>query len=60
MSTDIGVFRTQDGGATWQDFNDGWQWQDVPRIILTGLALRRSSRTLFASTLGREVYRRAL
>ena len=60
VSTDIGVFRTQDGGATWQDFNDGWQWQDVPRIIVTELALRRSSRTLFASTLGRGVYRRAL
>ncbi len=60
VSSDIGVFRTQDGGATWQDFNDGWQWQDVPRIIVTELALRRSSRTLFASTLGRGVYRRAL
>ncbi len=60
VSTDIGVFRTQDGGATWQDFNDGWLWQDVPRIIVTELALRRSSRTLFASTLGRGVYRRAL
>jgi hypothetical protein len=60
VSTDIGVFRTQDGGATWQDFNDGWQWQDVPRIIVTELALRRSSRTLYASTLGRGVYRRAL
>ena len=60
VSTDIGVFRTQDGGASWQDFNDGFQWQDVPRIIVTELALRRSSRTLFASTLGRGVYRRAL
>jgi len=60
VSSDVGVFRTQDGGITWQDFNDGWQWQDVPRVIVTELALRRSSRTLFASTLGRGVYGRAL
>ena len=60
VGTDIGVFRTQDGGATWQDFNDGWLWQDVPRIIVTELAIRRSARTLYASTLGRGVYRRVL
>ena len=60
VSSDVGVSRTQDGGVTWQDFNDGWQWQDVPRVIVTELALRRSSRTLFASTLGRGVYGRAL
>jgi hypothetical protein len=52
-ATDIGLFRTQDGGATWQTFNDG-----APRAFFSGLELRRSSRMLYASTMGRGAYKR--
>jgi hypothetical protein len=52
-ATDIGVFRTQDGGLTWQSFNEG-----MPRAFVSGLELRRSSRMLYASTMGRGAYRR--
>ena len=60
IATDIGVFRSLDGGATWQDFNDGWAWQDLPRIIVSELVVRRSSKALYASTMGRGIYRRSL
>ncbi|MEJ7667161.1 MAG: hypothetical protein WKH97_00150 [Casimicrobiaceae bacterium] len=60
VANDIGVFRTQDGGNSWQDFSDGFLNQDVPRIIVTELALRRSTNTIYASTMGRGAYRRAL
>jgi hypothetical protein len=52
-ATDIGVFRTPDGGLTWQSFNDG-----MPRAFVSGLVLRRSSRMLYASTMGRGAYKR--
>jgi photosystem II stability/assembly factor-like uncharacterized protein len=54
-ATSIGVFRSLDGGDSWEPFDDG-----MPRIITTQLVLRRSSLTLYASTMGRGVYRRAL
>jgi hypothetical protein len=54
-STDIGVFRTRDAGDSWEPFDDG-----MPRIVVSGLALRRNTRTLYASTMGRGVYRRPL
>lgn len=57
-ATDIGVFRSLDAGASWQDFNDGWAWQDVPRIIVTDIQFRRPGFTLYASTIGRGMYRR--
>lgn len=57
-ATDIGVFRTLDAGASWHDFNDGWAWQDVPRIVVTELQFRRVDFSLYASTIGRGVYRR--
>jgi photosystem II stability/assembly factor-like uncharacterized protein len=60
LANDIGVFRTTDGGATWHDFSDGFLGFDVPRIIVTELALRKSTNTLYASTMGRGVYKRAL
>jgi photosystem II stability/assembly factor-like uncharacterized protein len=60
VANDIGVFRTQDGGVSWHDFNDGFLNLDVPRIIVTELALRRSTNTLYAGTMGRGAYRRAL
>jgi photosystem II stability/assembly factor-like uncharacterized protein len=55
VATDIGVFRTQDGGANWQPFNDG-----MPRIVVSGLALRAAGNTLYASTMGRGAYQRVL
>jgi photosystem II stability/assembly factor-like uncharacterized protein len=55
VATDIGVFRTRDGGANWEPFNDG-----LPRVLVSGLALRRTSNTLYASTMGRGAYQRAL
>lgn len=58
VATDIGVFRTLDAGASWHEFNDGWAWQDLPRIVVTELVFRRPGSTLYASTIGRGVYRR--
>jgi photosystem II stability/assembly factor-like uncharacterized protein len=60
VATDIGIFRTADGGNSWRDFNDGFLNLDVPRIIVTELALRRSTNTLYAGTMGRGAYRRVL
>ncbi|MEP7276405.1 MAG: hypothetical protein ABI812_08630, partial [Betaproteobacteria bacterium] len=60
VATDVGLFRTQDAGASWHAYNDGFLNFDVPRIIVTELALRRSTNTLYASTMGRGAYRRVL
>jgi photosystem II stability/assembly factor-like uncharacterized protein len=60
VANDIGVFRTRDRGASWEDFSDGFLNQDVPRILITGLELRRTTNTLYASTMGRGAYRRRL
>jgi photosystem II stability/assembly factor-like uncharacterized protein len=60
VATDIGIFRTADGGNAWHDFSDGFLNNDVPRIIVTELALRRSTNTLYAGTMGRGAYRRVL
>jgi len=54
-ATSIGVFRTRDGGDSWEPFDDG-----MPRIIVTGLDLMRSSNLLVASTMGKGVYGRFL
>jgi len=54
-ATTIGVFYSRDGGDSWEPFDDG-----MPRIITTQLGLRRSSLTLYVSTMGRGVYQRAL
>jgi photosystem II stability/assembly factor-like uncharacterized protein len=55
IATDIGVFRTRDGGANWQPFNEG-----MPRIVVSGLALRARDNTLYCSTMGRGAYQRVL
>jgi len=49
------VFQTRDGGANWEPFNDS-----LPRVVVTGLALRAKNNTLYASTMGRGAYQRAL
>jgi photosystem II stability/assembly factor-like uncharacterized protein len=54
-TTDIGIFRTPDGGESWHLYDDG-----MPRIVTTGLALRKNTNTLYAGTLGRGVYKRVL
>lgn len=49
--TDIGVFRTADGGDTW------WAFQDnLPRSPIVELRFNRRFRRLFAGTMGRGVY----
>ena len=55
IATDIGVFRTRDGGANWEPFNDG-----LPRVVVSGLVLRAANNTLYVSTMGRGAYQRAL
>jgi photosystem II stability/assembly factor-like uncharacterized protein len=55
VATDIGVFRTRDGGANWEPFNDS-----LPRVVVSGLALRAKNNTLYVSTMGRGAYQRAL
>jgi photosystem II stability/assembly factor-like uncharacterized protein len=60
VANDIGVFRTRDRGVSWENFSDGFLDQDVPRIIVTGLELRRATNTLYAGTMGRGAYRRGL
>jgi len=60
VANDIGVFRTTDAGATWENFSDGFMDQDVPRVLVTELALRYSTNTLYSSTMGRGAFRRQL
>lgn len=56
VGSDIGVFRSNDRGATWYWANDSFEEHDLPRVPVTGLALHPSTHKLYASTLGRGVY----
>jgi hypothetical protein len=49
--TDVGVFRTTDGGVTWTAFQDG-----LPRSPVVELLYNRPADRLFAATMGRGVY----
>jgi hypothetical protein len=49
--TDVGVFRTVDGGETWTAFQDG-----LPRSPVVELKFNRRHNRLFAGTMGRGVY----
>ncbi len=49
--TDVGVFRTTDGGVTWTAFQDG-----LPRSPVVELRYNRRYDRLFAATMGRGVY----
>lgn len=52
VGTDVGVFRTTDGGATWQAFDNG-----MPTVPTTDLHVERSERLLTAATFGRGMYK---
>ena len=49
--TDIGVFRSTNGGAAWEPFSDG-----LPRVAVFGMEFHRTQRLLRISTHGRGVY----
>lgn len=53
--TDVGIFRTGDGGDTWAAFQDG-----LPRSPIVELRFNRRFRRLFAATMGRGIYVRDL
>lgn len=54
-ATAVGVFRTLDGGDSWEPFDEG-----MPRIVTTELSLRKLTKTLYVSTMGRGAFRRTL
>jgi photosystem II stability/assembly factor-like uncharacterized protein len=56
VGTDIGVFRSNDYGATWYWYNDALGDNDLPKVLVTGLAIHRATNRLFASTMGRGLY----
>lgn len=53
VGTDVGVFRTTDGGVTWGAFQDG-----LPRCPVVELKWNRRFNRLFAGTMGRGVFAR--
>lgn len=53
--TDVGVFKTIDGGMTWEAYNDG-----LPRCPVTELRMNRTQNRLFAGTMGRGVFARSV
>lgn len=53
--TDIGIFRTTDGGDWWQPFDEG-----LPNALTTDIDYRTSTNTLYVSTYGRGAYKYTL
>ncbi len=51
IGTDIGVFKTSNGGTNWSLLGTG-----LPRVAVFGLELHRGSRTLRAATHGRSMW----
>ena len=48
IGTDIGIFATNNGGASWQDFEPG-----LPNVVITDLAINSNGDLLRAATYGR-------
>ena len=55
VSTLLGVLRSMDGGDSWAPFDTG-----LPNAFVSDLDVRPYDRSLFASTMGRGMYRRFL
>ena len=55
VGADIGVWRSTDGGATWQTFSEG-----LPDAAVIDISLHNPRRLLRAATHGRSVYERTL
>jgi len=55
VGTDIGVFRTIDGGVTWTNFSEG-----LPNVAIYDIKLHESGRLLRAGTHGRGMWERRL
>jgi photosystem II stability/assembly factor-like uncharacterized protein len=56
VGTEIGVFRSNNAGYSWYFYNDSIGEYDLPKVLVTGLAMHKSTRRLFASTMGRGLY----
>lgn len=52
VGTDSGVYRTQDGGVTWQAFDNG-----IPNAIIADLHVNPEDNVLYAATFGRGMYK---
>jgi photosystem II stability/assembly factor-like uncharacterized protein len=55
VGTDLGVFRTLDGGASWHEYNTG-----MPPAMVLDLGISKKNRVLRAATHGSGVYERVL
>ncbi|HXN24194.1 MAG TPA: hypothetical protein VOA41_15750 [Candidatus Dormibacteraeota bacterium] len=55
-ATDIGVFLSSNGGATWTTLNNN----SLPNVAVLSLRMHRASRTLFAATHGRGAWNLSL
>lgn len=53
VSTFLGVLRSTDGGDSWAPFDEG-----LPNAFVSDLDFRESIRSIYASTMGRGIYRR--
>ncbi len=51
VATDVGVFRTWNGGAVWEALG-----ADLPNVVVTCLAFEAASRRLYAGTYGRSFF----
>jgi hypothetical protein len=60
VGTDVGVFRSLDGGATWNPYQDGLPVVMVTDILYVPDPNRSGTDTLVVSTYGRGVYHRPI
>jgi uncharacterized protein (TIGR03437 family) len=52
IGTDLGVFRTQDNGATWVHLGEG-----MPRLAVFAIQIHPATNAVYAATHGRGIYR---